>query len=599
MSRDVQRDLEVVNQLRDPFIRRSLKTALHVRRYAVLYGFLIVALVGVMLVPSIQDRGTSDEVAAGDRASDLDVDNVTDATFAPNGDGSVTVPAAGGTSSQRVSRSVADSLKVAQQTGGKTKGGLNCAPGVRQLAGSTYAAPCTAAFTGNNGGATAHGVTDKEIVIVRRQFPETANSQAVEAVVAQAGGAPPAAVRARRDVFIKHFETQFELYGRKVKWVDYESQHGDSTQELLGQGREGACLDATYIKDTLKAFAVTEGTTGVFSECATERGLMTFGAAAYYPEKWYRSQKNYSWGGVTECERISYQVGEYIGKRLVGKNAKWAGDPIMQNQKRKFATYVPDDPNYQHCVGIFQDELEKKYGYKKSDHSKYDYRLDVSRFADQASQAIVQFRADQATSIVMACDPISMIFLTQNAARQGYYPEWINIGVALNDVDNAARLWDQTAVEGHLFGMSQLGSTDKLFGPKSEPAILYKQLTGRELTEEGATDGTYWGLVGFYSQLQATGPNVTKDAVAAGIWSLPPGGAPSYPVGYVSFRDGPSGALGGLDHTGIDDSREIYWEGTKQSSFDGQTGTYTETYGGKRFRNGEWPKESPPVYPGR
>ncbi len=597
MSRDVQRDLEVVNQLRDPFIRRSLKTALHVRRYFVLYLFLVVALIAVALVPSIQDRGTNNVQAAGTETALDDALGSTDDT-AVAADGS-TVTAAGAAPAQRVTRSVAESLKSAQTTGGKTRGGVDCKPGVRQLPASKYAAPCTVAFQGANGGATAFGVTDKEIVIVRRAFPESANSRAVDAVVAQAGGANAEYTRMVRDVFIKYFDQHFEAYGRKLKWVDYESQHGDSTDEALGQGREGACLDATYIHDTLKAFAVIGQTSAVFSECATERGMMTFGSAPYYPEKWYKAQNNYAWGGVMECERISYQLSEYIGKRLVGKKAKWAGSPVYRNQTRKFAVYVPDDPNYQYCNNISKDILEKKYGVKKDSTSQYNYQLDVSRFADQAAQAIVQFNADQATTIILACDPISVIFLTQAAARQGYYPEWVQIGVALNDVDNAARLWDQTEVDGHLFGPSQLGSTPKLFGQQSEPAILYKQLTGKVLTEGGATDGQYWTYIGLYSLFQATGPLVSKDAVAAGIFSLPPSGAPDYAVGYNSYRDAPDGTPGGFDHTGIDDSREIYWMGQKRSDFDGELGTYVETYGGKRFRNGEWPAESPPIYPGQ
>jgi hypothetical protein len=260
--------------------------------------------------------------------------------------------------------------------------------------------------------------------------------------------------------------------------------------------------------------------------------------------------------------------------------------------------YVPDDPHYQYCNDISKKILHDKYGVDPKDVSQYNYALDVSRFADQASQAIVQFHADGATTIILADDPISNIFLTQNAAKQGYYPEWLQIGTALNDLDNAARLWDQTEVDGHLWGPSQLGATEKLFGPNSEPAILYKKLTGKSLTEGGATDGTYWGLIGFYSVFQAAGPALNKDAITAGTFSLPPAGAPDFAVGYNSYRDAPDGTPGGLDHTAIDDSREIFWLGTKKSSFDGGTGTYVETYGGKRFRNGEWPAESPPIYPG-
>jgi hypothetical protein len=606
VSRDVQRDLEVVNQLRDPFIRRSLKTALHLRRYFPIYVFLIVAIIAVSLVPSIQDRGhKTSKLASGAGAVSGNGSGLETATTQAAAAGTAAGAQAGlAAAPQKVSRSVAQSLAAAQNATGKTRGGFDCKAGVRQLPASHYAAPCTAVFTGNNGGATSPGITDKDIVIVRRGFPDSANSQFTDQIVAKAGGAPPEYVRAVREVFIKYFEQAFELYGRHIKWVDFESK-ANSTDEALSQGREAACADATYIKDTLHAFAVIGGKntetviSSPFAECAAERGLMTFGAAPYYPETWYKKYHPYAWGGVMECERISYQLSEYIGKRLVGRKAKWAGDPITKNKTRKFGIYVPDNDGYQSCVKITRKQMESKYGVadNKDTTPQYDYQLNVSRFGDQAGQAIVQFHEAGVTTVVLACDPISTIFLTQAASKQGYFPEWLQIGTALNDVDNAARLFDPTEVNGHLFGPSQLGSTPKLFGTDSEPAKLYKQLTGKSLTEGGATDGQYWSLLGLYSAFQSAGPLVTPSSIAAGIFGAPPGGDPDFAVGYTSYRDGPDGTPGARDHTAIDDAREIYWMGNEKSSFDGQSGTYFETYNGKRFRNGEWPKEEPPIYP--
>lgn len=604
MARDVQRDLEIVNQLRDPFIRRSLKTALHLRRYFPIYVVLVVLVVAVSLVPSIQDRGHSNgRLASGNDTGAVASGGAGTATTAADSAAAGGPAVAGATKAappQRVAQSVAQSLAAANASG-KTRSGLDCKPGVRQMPASRYAPPCTAAFTGNNGGNTAFGVTGNEIVIVRRGFPDSANSQAVNAVVKQAGGADPAYSDAVRDVFVKYFDTQFELYGRKIKWVDYESQHSDGTQETLGNDREQACLDADYIHDTLHAFAVVGGkntigvVSAVFAECATQRHMMTFGAGPYYPESWYRSQNNYAWGGVMECERISYQLAEYLGKRVAHKPAKWAGDPVTQRATRKFGTYIPDNPEYQSCNNITKKVLADKYGV--TGNEQYNYQLDVSRFADQASQAILQFHARGVTTVVLACDPISTIFLTQAASKQGYFPEWIQIGTALNDVDNAARLFDQTEVNGHLWGPSQLGSARKLFGPDSEPYKLYLQLTGKKLSDGGATDGQYWAYLGYYSALQLAGPLLNKDSVTAGTFNAPPGGDPDFAIGYTSYRDAPDGTPGGHDHTAIDDSREIYWMGNMTSPNDGMTGTYAETYGGKRFRNGEWPAEDPPIYP--
>ncbi|MCA1846711.1 MAG: hypothetical protein LC792_26665, partial [Actinobacteria bacterium] len=400
----------------------------------------------------------------------------------------------------------------------------------------------------------------------------------------------------------------FELYGRTVEWVDYESENGNSTEEAQSRGREGACADATKIEKELKAFAVLDGS-GPFGYCAAERKLPVFHAGAYFPELYYRKGHPYLWGLIMECERISYQVAEYVGKRLQNHKAKWAGDPLMVTQNRKFGTYVPDNDEYQHCVKISEDELVHKYGGQKP--VRYNYQLDLSRFPDQAAQGIVQFKAAGVTTVINACDPYSTLFMTQAATSQNYHPEWYIIGVALQDVDNVGRLFDQDQVNGHLFGMSQLGPTKLLIGPNSEPGKLYKMITGAEIP--AGTDGGYFAYVHVYNLLQAAGPNLTPDAIAAGAFGMAPGGSPGYATGYWSFADGPDGTPGAGDHTALDDGREIYWvsePGTNTTPMtpandayyngdDGMNGTYKETYGGKRFRNGEWPEEEPPVYPKR
>ncbi len=70
------------------------------------------------------------------------------------------------------------------------------------------------------------------------------------------GGGHPRHRAGPREQRTRRFEQHYELYGRKVEWVDYESRFGNDTQEVQGRGREGACLDAEVIANELKAFAV-------------------------------------------------------------------------------------------------------------------------------------------------------------------------------------------------------------------------------------------------------------------------------------------------------------------------------------------------------
>jgi hypothetical protein len=624
----------------DPFLRRSVLVALHLRRYLHFYVFTMIWALMLAAFPLLHggdddgdaggegavataDAATGDttDEAAGPAATDPSADALTAAT--PSGTaGATTGTGAARTSSGPARRATAPGAPVqvpkgaaidasqanaAVQVGsGVTRSGVECKPGVPQIPNTSYAAPCQAKYEGANGGATYRGVSDTEIVIYRRNFPDTANSKAVDAVGQAAGAADDATAKMVRDTFIDYFNKSFELYGRKLVFKDYESENGSSTSEAQSKGKEGACVDADKIVKEFKAFMVYSSSQP-FAECAAERQLMVNGAGAYFPESFYRKYHPYLWAGVTDCERINTYNAEYVGKRMAGKPAKWAKDALLTKKTRKFGIYTPDNDDYQRCATLFKSLMQSKYGAKSSDFSQYNYVLDISRFPDQAAQAIVQFAADGVTTVYLACDPISTIVLTQAAVKQNYGPEWYNLGVAGNDVDSLARLFHQGAVNGHFFGLSQLSSNAHLFGPTSQPGVVFKSITGKDIPE--GTNGDFFTLVGLFDKFQAMGPVVTPANWARGVWSLPAMGAPDFPVGLVDYRNGYDGQP---DHTAIDDAREVFWvcdgDGetcTGQSSDpyfngdDGDNGTFKETMGGKRLNVGEWPSSEPPVYPPR
>jgi hypothetical protein len=271
-------------------------------------------------------------------------------------------------------------------------------------------------------------------------------------------------------------------------------------------------------------------------------------------------------------------------------------DAALRTRTRKLGVYTPVSDGSDDTCAAIRDQMAKQYRYDTD--SNYTYVLDVSRFPDQAARGAIQLKRDGVTTVIMACDPISMIFLSQSATSQGWHPEWFLIGLALSDTDNAARLYDQEQVDGHLFGVSYLGATSRLLGPGSEAGQMYQLITGRQIPD--GTEGQLYELTHSYNLLQAAGPRLSPQALGAGAYTIPAAtGAPDRAAGYWSFQDAPDGTPGGRDHTEIDDAREVYWRGDVRSTADGKAGSYIETYNGRRFRAGEWPAEDPPVYPGR
>ena len=620
----------------DRFVKGAVRVAVHVRRHLPLYAIGFAVLLVVALVPSIaavNQGGTSTGglSATGSPSQGTTVGGApaqSGLTGQPGATGGVGGPAgaangggttsAGGTTGGYQPGSLASTGGSSSQPlgpvhvgMGTTIGGFACAPGTRQVPWSEYAAPCQAAFTGYNGGATTRGVTGNTILIADRDCQQSANSEAANQFAAEAGSATPATIQATAQVFIDYFQKVFDLYGRHVQFKTYPVS-GNSTQctlEAESQGQDAACADADGIANTMHAFGedglgiysmgAGGGGSQPFSDCAAQQKIVEFNGLPYFPQGWYDQDNPYVWNSeFMGCQRVAYEVGEALSKEIMGKKAQWAGDPLTQQKTRVLGTYVPNNPGYQTCVKVYDQYLQKS-GF--SDGYSFNYVLDVSRFADQASEAVVQFHADGVTTVILACDPISPVFLTEEADAQHYYPEWYDIGVAADDVDTVARLWDAKEITGHLFGLSQLGPTQAAIGPLSEPGITYQKITGKKIPM--GTNGFYYQLLEMFSQLQAAGPDLTPASLARGSWSLPPGGAPvaggttfAYPVGYwclcSNFMGGP-----GEDHTVVEDSREVYWDNTGTSPYDGKTGTFIPLWSGARFRVGQFPPGSPPFYP--
>lgn len=546
----------------------------HLKRYGVFYAIAAVIVLALVVLPQVGGDDDDSDVATDDPGATLVEDaDLTDAPASTDGSWS---PASGGI----VSGS------------GTTRDGRECTPDTPQVPDLAYAPPCLPMFEGDNGGETSRGVTADTIKIVIRDFPDSANSQEVDRRQEEAGFATDEVTESIRDRFIEYFNETYELYGRTVEFIEYESRFGDATQEALGGGREGACQDATYIAEELGAFAVTSRNTssGPFSECAAERGLVVFDGGAYFSEGFFEKWSPYVYNITMSCDRISVHLAEYTVKRLAGKPAAFAGGEL-QGQTRRFGTYVPDNEEYVGCTDVTFEKIEEA---GEEPGVRVTYALDISRFADQANRAIVQFKADGVTTVVVAADSFSAGMLTNAAAEQDYFPEWLIIGVAATDTDNFGRSYDQDVVGGRMFGISQLSSTHLILGPESDAGRLYEKLYGSEIPK--GTSGQLYNFMHVFNLLQAAGPDLTPENIEAGAPRLPTLGGPDYAYGRWSFAKGIDGTP---DHTAVDDGREVYWdpnaEPGPEESDRTKVGRFVESDPGVRHDIGEWPEGDPVV----
>lgn len=586
---------------RGPFERLSY----HVRRHLPLYALGAVFALIVVLVPTTRERGPASTAAGGETFGGFETEAAGEAASEVGAQVASRAGRLAGRAAGGAVQAVGEPVGQVEIGAGITRGGFECKPGVRQLPFSTYAYPCVGTFEGNNGGKTYRGVDDKTIKLVVRKTADSGgpSAQTVDEANKAAGRATRTeALEFAKKYWIPYFNKTFELYGRQVEIVEYGSTVSNGVDEAQSKGKDGACADATAIANNVQGFAVIGFNSAFteshpFSQCAVEKGgLLVPLGASYFPEGAiqdpkgikldgvsYRNWHPYVWHIVMECEQIAQDVAEYMGKRLLDRNAKWARSAAYQQQKRVFGTYVPDNAGYQHCVNVFEDDFKNKYGGKIK--HRFNYQLDVARFPDQAAQAAVQFQSAGVTTLIQACDTISTRLLTEAADKQQWGPEWYIIGVAAQDSNGSARTFNQAAVDGHLFGMSQLGPDQKVLGKEAEPYIAFKAAFPNVTPPAGALQ-LYFPLLHIFNLFQAAGPILRPQNIAVGVSKMPPGGGGKGAVGTWSLAD---------DHTEIDDSREIYWDRSVQA-IDGQ-GSYIETYGGERFGSGDWPQEEPPVYP--
>jgi hypothetical protein len=592
---------EVLAQAHDPFARNALRLAYHMRRYALLYVCGALGALALSLFPTVS--GLGNQLAAGGGASNQYGNASQFQAGSSAGVGGLTAGGpgamsagpggAGSAGSAAGPASGSGGVGGVQLGAGTTRGGFPCKPGVNQLPFSQYAAPCEAQFTGANGGATYNGVTPNQITIAIRHTSDSsgANAAAYEAETQAVGGVDYPTAEGYTQKLVAYFNKTFEFYGRQIKLVDYNGQ-GNNTNEQLGQDQAAACADADQAATSIHAFGDLNYENNLepdpFSQCAARYHLYVPQGSSYFPESDFQQLDPYVWDMSMNCQLVAKESAEFLGKQLASTPAKWAGNDgalNMANSQRKFANYVPNNAGYQDCVNEYKSIDESQYHLTPDREDQYNYSLDISTFPQDAQRAIVQFASNHDTTVVLACDPISPTFLTQDAAQQNYHPEWMLIGVAYTDTDNFAQLWTQSEINGHLFGLSQNGATQLALDPNGEAAQALKA-AGVPLNPSSALD--YFQLLMMANQIQASGPSLTPPNLGAGTHRLPVEGGVTGAAGTWHF---------GPTHTATIDSREVYWNGSQQSPGDNKKGTYLQSYGGQRFQVGQFPTGQPPYYP--
>jgi hypothetical protein len=451
-----------------------------------------------------------------------------------------------------------------------------------------FAAECYAPFTGDNGGATAKGVTEDTLRIV--YFLDKDDDPIINYVTGPLDYDDTNEDEiATMENFLSFYETYYETYGRSVELIVYQNTSGSAD---VVQAR----AQAAQIAEEIQPFMVFGGPLLAgeqFGEELAARGVAWLSLGGV-PSSLATENAPYIFGIGKGAVHSRIQLAEYIGKRLAGENA--VHSPDYSRKPRKFAyLYIETSELSNQTADRFEQELRDKYDVDLAD--VIPYTLDPATIQEQTATIIGRLKDRDITSVIMSSDAIAPGNFTREATAQDYFPEWIISSVALVDTNVFGRTYDQKQW-ANAFGLSE--GAANYAREIAGPYFLHDWFFGEPppADEQVPLIQPWPGVL--YSVLQAVGPELTHQRFYDTLFAGDPtarGG-----ITQVSLSWGNKGLWPKdlePDPNGVDDLTEVWWNpderGVDENGDEGR-GMYMYVDGGKRYLPGQLPKTPSRVF---
>jgi hypothetical protein len=459
--------------------------------------------------------------------------------------------------------------------------GPNCDPTTKRLKIPFYAAPpCVKPWNDgdDNGGATAQGATKGSIKVVilwadlAEQTAQAGNI--INQATAKAGNEPDSIVDT--DAM---FQSTFETWGRTIEYAFVKSTGIDEAAQRA---------DAVKVA-AMKPFAAIDFASvylsggGIVFESALRNkvpAIISVPCCGVIPPR------------VRQNPLVS-NAAEWVGKALVGRKAKWAGDDSLKSKTRVFGVVYPGGDNGIDFA-LFTTEFAKRGG-KVASSVSYTTGADPLRAptesVEQAPTFITRLKSAGVTTVVNFADGLAMTpALTKAATAQDYFPEWVITGSGYQDQDIVARASDQKQM-AHAFGLVWFSP----YVASAETTSAFQWYWGKD---KGTMSGGALGLLlPLYTGVHLAGPKLTATTFERALVAYPPtGGAFSDQVttlenSWTAFGTmAPRGsALGWWSSDTVGPSQSLSGAGSGP-------GKYLYLQGGKRFVVGTFPKAEPKFF---
>lgn len=509
-----------------------------------------------------------------------------DTTAAPTTGAATTTPVTDGSGSTAVDTSAPFFFEEAQAAGiaDTIDWTDRCDTSVGRYAyPSPYAMPCIAPFTGDNGGATAKGVTADSIKIVVYQAQE--NDPIIQFIAGQVENDDTNEQQADTITKISDMFGHFsELYGRKLVFEFYTAT-GVANDEV------SAKADATAIAE-MEPFAVWGSPAFAGKPFAEELAaqqvlcLCTGGGDA----KFVQERAPYLVTLVPSVTQGTLLLAEFVGKRLLGGKAEHSGDFVDVDRKIGLV-YLSTTAESQNQAETLNKTIKDNYGGELAD--LVPYTIDPATLQEQAATIIARLKSAGITTVIFVGDPVAPISLTQEATAQSYFPEWVLGGSGYTETTAFARTYDQQQWQ-HAFGVCWYAAPVDL--DKAGPYRRYTWYYEEEPAARESVNDLESNAAFLHYFIQAAGPNLSPQSFIDAMFNTPlaQGDAPLTALRLSWGNKDRWPAELEPDYYGVDDQTEIWWDATATGQDElGREGTgmYRWVEGGKRYYPGERPND--------
>jgi len=421
--------------------------------------------------------------------------------------------------------------------------------------------PCIAFFDGDNGGATAKGVTKDEVRLVL--ILDSAESSGLrgkwfDCALGPSPDDPPEVHGCK--AFANYFGERYQTYNRRPRvWAYFHrtKQYGTELQEVVEK------------VDPFGIVAMGEqGNGSPITSSAANRQIM---GAAYEPS----SRDNY-------LRRAPYMVSfrqdtteqrtlaaSFVCLKLKNGGVRFTDNPIDRGKRRVFGAV-----GYQINSGTGTE-------FKRIVRDMCDIELAAMEEATDPNTPSKMKAANVTTAVLFPNTSGVNILATNNAAKDGWFPEWVVPGDWVTrgvDTNESARMLNSSQwrnAVGITFDYRRDHLTDQAW------YRAYRE--GCPTCPEPADPDAPWTYDSFtmmFYGIQAAGPRLTPQNFDKGMHAIPPdrSSSPYKPAAYFAPDN----------YTFIKDAAVIWWDPAGRAPGDPNPGCYRMSGAGTRFRVGEY-----------